>query len=358
MKKKAEVFFMDTATVEVMFNDRLPLPTERIFKDTGQMIAPCVVARTGVMQYRAKECGPLFADRDPESIVRIATFAEDLFDEDSLKTYQASPITLDHPKVKVTVENSKELMKGHLEGLPTRVDDESGESELHSVIVVSDADALAEVKNGKSQLSSGHTSVLVLNDSGEGDWDAKKTCIRNNHTAIVKNGRAGIAVIADNETVLKDAAELTILLDAANDNLELAKTEIVSLKDSKAALEEKMKDMVPLTMLDEMVKERCELIESAVELCDIDTVGKSNVDIKREVLNKVYGKDFSTKPEAEINIRYEVLQDSGVPAGQSEFQQEMRKSMTTVINDANTVKVTATEAARQKMIDRQAGKTK
>lgn len=357
MKKKALVYFMDNATVEVMFNDRLPLPTERVFKDTGQMIAPCVVARTGIMQYRAKECGEMFADRDPESIVRIATFAEDLFDEESLKTYQASPITLDHPKEKVTVENSKELMKGHLEGLPTRKDVEGGEAELHSVVVISDADALAEIKNGKSQLSSGHTSVLVLNDTGEGDWDAKKTCIRNNHTAIVKNGRAGIAVIADSETVLKDAGELTILLDAANDNITLLKTEIVSLKDSQAALQEEMKNMVSVTMLDEMVKERCDLIESVAEFCDVDTVGKSNVEIKREALAHVYNKDFNGKPDAEINMRYEILLDTGIPASQSEFQKEMQKSLQHTFNDANTVKQSPSEVARQKMIDRNSGKS-
>lgn len=361
MKKKVhEVFFNDNATVEVAFNDRLPLPTERIFKDTGQMIAPCVVARTGIMHYLAKECGPQFADRAPDSIVRIATFAEDLFDEDSLKTYQASPITLDHPKEQVTVENSKELMKGHLEGLPTRVDVD-GESELHSTIVISDADALAEIKAGKTELSSGHKSILVMNDTGEGEWDAKKTCIKNNHTAIVKIGRAGKSVsIADSgdAVVLKDAAELTILLDAAMDNNALLKAEIVSLKDSQTVLEEKMKEMVPVTLIDSMVTERCELLESVVDFCDIETAGKSNVEIKREVLEHVYSKDFKGKPDAEIILRYEVLQDTGVPASSSEFQKELIKSLQheTVLKDAKIE--SPSEIARQKMIDRNSGTAK
>lgn len=118
--KSAVVCFHDEATT-VNLNDRgIDLPTQRKFKDSGQMIAPATIARTGIMQYRAKERGLLFADRDPNSIVNILTDATELFDEESINSYRSAPITVGHPDVDVDVENAKDLMKGQLEGLPLR----------------------------------------------------------------------------------------------------------------------------------------------------------------------------------------------------------------------------------------------
>ena len=119
MKIQNSIVLRDEDSVgEVAFSDRITMPTERIFKDSGQMIAPCTLARVGVMLYKAKECGDLFKDKDPNSIVRIATFAEDLFHDESLQTYRSSPITIGHPEDDVNTENAKELVKGNLEGLP------------------------------------------------------------------------------------------------------------------------------------------------------------------------------------------------------------------------------------------------
>jgi hypothetical protein len=195
MVKEVRVRFSDEATIEpVTLNDFcLELPTQRQFKDSGQMIAPATIARTGIMQYRAGECGAAFADRDPNSIVKIMTEAADLFDAESLASYRSAPITIEHPSVDVDVENSKELMKGHLEGMPFA--DADG-VHLAGTIVLNDGEAIDLVETGVSQLSSGHTCTLVLSD-GTDEWDAKKTKIRANHIAIVRRGRAATASIAD-----------------------------------------------------------------------------------------------------------------------------------------------------------------
>ena len=230
MRNKNKVVLRDEDTVgnEVPFFDKLPLPTERIFKDSGQMIAPCTIARVGVMLYKASECGSLFKDRDPNSIVRIATFAEDLFDAESLQTYRASPITLGHPEDDVDTENAKELVKGCLEGVPSA---NETRTELQGVLVLHDADTIAHVKNGKTDLSSGHSATLVLNDSSNpdmtfGGWDAKKTVIKNNHVAIVDHGRAGSAHIADEQLSIKD---MQVLIDATKDENEALKRSIQTL---------------------------------------------------------------------------------------------------------------------------------
>ena len=117
------VRFLDEA-FDVGFQDKLHMPTKRKFKISGQMIAPCSIARTGIMEYKAKECGSAFKDHDPESIVKIMTLAEDLFDEASIESYRSAPITVGHPTVDVDTENAKDLLKGVLEGMPMK--DESG----------------------------------------------------------------------------------------------------------------------------------------------------------------------------------------------------------------------------------------
>mgnify|MGYP001577997798 FL=1 len=91
------------------FQDKLHMPTQRKFKMSGQMIAPCSIARTGVMEYKAKDCGEQFKDLDPESMVKIMTLAEDLFDEASIESYRSAPFTVGHPLKDVDTENAKDL---------------------------------------------------------------------------------------------------------------------------------------------------------------------------------------------------------------------------------------------------------
>ena len=366
MKNKMEVVFRDSASVEgeVCFNDRLELPTERIFKDSGQMIAPCTIARTGVMLYKAKECGSLFKDRDPNSIVRIATFPEDLFDSASLESYRSSPITLGHPEDDVNTENAKELVKGVLEGVPLA---DAKNERLQSTLVLNDADAIAHVKAGESDLSSGHKAVLVLNDAANpdmtfGGWDAKKTSINNNHVAIVKRGRAGSARIADEESVDKvkeeevkvlDAAEVQVLLDAAKDENENLKKDIQTLNDGLDSLKQQLADAMSEDRINALVKAKLDFVKGAIELTDGDIdITQPEVEIKRSILEAAFSKSFKDKDDAYINVRYSILQDEGIhtPVHVSEIQREMRK-----MHDASSCqeqKPSPVEVARARMINR------
>ena len=368
MKNKMEVVFRDSASVEgeVCFNDRLELPTERIFKDSGQMIAPCTIARTGVMLYKAKECGSLFKDKDPNSIVRIATFPEDLFDSASLESYRSSPITLGHPEDDVNTENAKELVKGVLEGVPLA---DAKNERLQSTLVLNDADAIAHVKAGESDLSSGHKAVLVLNDAEIpdmtfGGWDAKKTSINNNHVAIVKRGRAGSARIADEESVVEevevkeevkvlDAAEVQVLLDAAKDENENLKKDIQTLNDGLDSLKQQLADAMSEDRINALVKAKLDFVKGAIELTDGDIdITQPEVEIKRSILEAAFSKSFKDKDDAYINVRYSILQDEGIhtPVHVSEIQKEMRK-----MHDASSCqeqKPSPVEVARARMINR------
>ena len=372
---------------DVLFKDKLNIPTQRKFKDSGQMIAPCSIARTGVMSYLAKECGDAFKDRDPMSIVKIATLAEDLFCKDSIESYRSAPITVGHPEDDVNTENSKDLVKGMLEGLPLR----DGEL-LSATLVLNDADAISITKQSDSQLSSGHTARLVLCDAAATGYDAKKTHIRCNHVAIVPRGRAGADVrIADADAVAEEgfvepvfdaegnevkpvevpaavvpdavvepvAAEVVepvavALGDAAALAIEVAQL-TVKLEDAQAEIK-----TLKLIDIDTLVQERLELVSNVLKLADgIVVTGKSAMELKREVVAKCRDADMTGKSDAYIEARYEVLLEDAAAGKPTPVESDMTKALrTAALVKSTTLKdkeLSPAELSRQKMILRNQG---
>lgn len=372
---------------DVLFQDKLNIPTQRKFKDSGQMIAPCSIARTGVMSYLAKECGDAFKDRDPMSIVKIATLAEDLFCKDSIESYRSAPITVGHPEDDVTTENSKDLVKGMLEGLPLR----DGEL-LSATLVLNDADAISITKQSDSQLSSGHTARLVLCDAAVTGYDAKKTHIRCNHVAIVSRGRAGADIrIADADAVAGEVfvepvfdAEGNVvkpvevpaavvpavvvepvaaavvepvavaLGDAAALAIEVAQL-TVKLEDAQAEIK-----TLKLIDIDTLVQERLELVSNVLKLADgIVVVGKSAMELKREVVAKCRDSDMTGKSDAYIEARYEVLLEDAAAGKPTPVESDMTKALrTAALVKSTTLKdkeLSPAELSRQKMILRNQG---
>lgn len=372
---------------DVLFQDKLNIPTQRKFKDSGQMIAPCSIARTGVMSYLAKECGDAFKDRDPMSIVKIATLAEDLFCKDSIESYRSAPITVGHPEDDVNTENSKDLVKGMLEGLPLR----DGEL-LSATLVLNDADAISITKQSDSQLSSGHTARLVLCDAAVTGYDAKKTHIRCNHVAIVPRGRAGTDVrIADADAVAEEvfvepvfdaegnevkpvevpaavvpavvvepvAAEVVepvavALGDATVLAIEVAQL-TVKLEDAQAEIK-----TLKLIDIDTLVQERLELVSNVLKLADgIVVVGKSEMELKREVVAKCRDSDMTGKSDAYIEARYEVLLEDAAAGKPTPVESDMTKALrTAALVKSTTLKdkeLSPAELSRQKMILRNQG---
>jgi hypothetical protein len=366
--RKDVVRFGDEATASIQFNDKLQMPTKRKYKISGQMIAPCSIARTGIMEYKAKECGALFADREPDSIVKIMTTEEELFAADSIDSYRSAPITIGHPEADVNTENAKDLIKGVLEGMPLRDGDV-----LVGTLVLNDADAISLVKTNVSQLSSGHTCILKLADEGS-EWDAEKTMIRANHIAIVKNGRAGVANIADEDKedkeeepeVVVEEVEVEVEAEEAPKEVEEAPKEEetkvgdVKLQDEvdvlKAKLEDtetKLKDaQAQLADIDTLVEARMAFVAEALSIADVEVKGKSEMDIKRAVVSKVKGIDLKDKSDTYVDVRYQILledevtDDSGITQVLKDVAGKELKKETYV--PANT-------KARENMIKRNEG---
>lgn len=292
----------------LVLGDKHTISSTRILRDTGEMIAPVTIARTGIMLYKAKELGDLFKDRDPESLVRVMTKPEVLFDQATIDSCRSIPLTIGHPKDDVDISNNKELQKGFLEGIPV-----PDGSSLAGHVVLNDRAAVALVDSGIDQVSLGHKSKLVRVDNNP-DYECEKTTITANHIAIVRRGRAQTTRIGD------DGSEVAIIDRAAFDIVEAERD---ALKDKLAVSEQKLADALQTRlsdedldkMVDSRVKARLALLVDVAKLGDeftaMDFTGKSEIEIKRDVVTKIRG-DISNKNDAYVDAAFDLaLHDSG-----------------------------------------------
>lgn len=359
--KFAQVRFHDEKTVKpIRLHDKgLPLPTQRKFKDGGQMIAPATIARAGVMEYFAGEAGPLFSDMDPKAIIKIMTREEDLFCKDSLESYRSAPITIGHPADDVTIENAKELQHGHLDGIPFA----DGEL-LAAQIVLSDIEGINRVETGDEDLSSGHDCTLVRLSDADAialGYHAYKTNIRCNHVAIVPRGRAGSARIADSETVppveTAETAKVTMYDQAFVSGLE---AQLAAAQEAHEATKVKLADAISQVSpeaINTLIEGRLAFLAGAAKFTDVDLSKLSEVEAMRVVLKDACGRDYFGRDENFIKVRYAILQEEGAPENaETDISLALRDNAIHV--NKEPVHTTPVADARQRMIDLHSGKDK
>lgn len=287
----------------VMFADRQTIQSARTMRDSGEMIAPVTIARVGDMLYKAKELGPQFADLPPEQIVRVNTPAEVLFDEATINLCRSMPVTVGHPAKDVDLTNNKELQKGFLEGAPS-----PDGSHLGGFVVLNDAATIKLVDSGVDQTSWGHDAVLERIEKN-GVVSAVKTKITSvNHLAIVRRGRAQTTRIGDS------GEEIEIVDKSVLEGVEAERDNALS---KVATLEQKLADAESARLSDEAINAEVEkrvaartaLLIDVAKLGDavdgLDFAGKSEMEIKRLVVNKLHDKDFSDKGDAYIDARFD-----------------------------------------------------
>lgn len=139
------------------------------------------VARTGEYTYAKGEV-PV---SDKDGIVKILRNEEVVFDEDTIKSFEGKPITLDHPDEFVTPENWNELAHGHLQNV-RRGDGEKSDLLLADLLITT-SKAIELVKGGLRQVSLGYDSDYEELETGVG----RQKDIIGNHLALVDKGRAG-----------------------------------------------------------------------------------------------------------------------------------------------------------------------
>jgi len=169
--------------------------SSRKITDHGFLEAPAILARTGVQQYTRRELG--ITDGDPTSIIRLYRPADEVFNPESMSSFEANPITLNHPKGnRVAADNWRNVAVGDVHGVHQSPDGMAGR------VVIRDARAVKAVQqDGKTALSNGYTFTLDPTPGTTEDgqvYDGIQRNIRGNHVAIVDVARGGpICQIAD-----------------------------------------------------------------------------------------------------------------------------------------------------------------
>ena len=364
--------------MNVTIKDFSPLvTTSRSYTPNGFLKAKALIARTGIQEYYGIELGLM---DEPMKKVRIYRPESVVFDDAVLNSCLGLDITNDHPSVGVNAETYKTLTCGCV----TSKGERSVEQPEYIVcdILVKDKQAIADIENGKSELSAGYQSRCVLESGVTPDGEQYDGLIEDivlNHVAIVEKGRAGNARILDHQlkevsmkrtltigdkafefeaesSEIEDAFKsLTEERDSIQTKLadaQQAKTDIeAKLADALAELETVKAQVLTDAQINELVKQIADAQTKARTLCGADFVCDSvnPVEIKRQALAVVFPKsDFADKSSDYIEARFDASLEAQfeVEASKKALADALKKQEKT-----DSVNADPAEAFAKKMAD-------
>lgn len=337
----------------------------------GTLLADVQVARTGIQEYLAIEMG--LTDRNPLDVVKVYRPPEEVFADNAMASFAHRPVTNEHPFEMVTSDNWKRYAVGSTSGGV----EEMGGKFLRVPLMVSDKDAIADIQNGKRELSAGYTADIewVEGKTPEGEtYDAIQKNIRANHVAIVQHGRAGSECrIGDNahtwgaspystkdgkdnlmdlktitvdgmplqvsdqaaaviDKLQKEASTAQIALDTAKSEHDAKVAEMQSTIDTKDAeidgLKEKilsdddMSKMVSDTMA--VLSDAKTLVDDDFKFSDLTPNG-----IRRAVVVDHMGDNAKDKSQDYIDARFDGMLDAAKQTGGDPARQAMLDGKTT-----------------------------
>lgn len=146
-----------------------------------------ILARTGKQTYRKNE---IFDTQDDEE-VEIDRPAEEVFNAQTVASFENKPVTVEHPAEDVTVLNYKDHAVGFARDIRRGTAD--GQDVLIGNLVITDGKTIEEIENGE------HTELSCGYDCDVSEQDLVQRNIRGNHIALCEHGRAGIARIVDSD---------------------------------------------------------------------------------------------------------------------------------------------------------------
>lgn len=146
------------------------------------------IARTGPQAYLAGELG---LEGDPERVVQVNRYPEDVFDPAALASFEGKDVTAGHPPEDVGPENFSAYTRGHVQNVRRSGD------HIVADLIIKDANLASDVQNGVTrEVSCGYLCRYVPDGSGY-----KQQHIRGNHVAVVPRGRAGHEVAIQDQAV-------------------------------------------------------------------------------------------------------------------------------------------------------------
>lgn len=265
----------------MLIKDRLNISSKREYTDEGFLRVPARISRTGIQEYFAVEMG--LTDRDPTDVVKIYRSPEEVFNEDSLKSFAVKPVTNNHPPELVTASNSKKYTVG-ISGHEITKDG----TFVTALLNIIDQEAINAIESGKVELSNGYTADIEwgkgVTPEGE-EYDAIQRNIKGNHIAIVEKGRAGYDCrVSDNLSVTGEKPKMKIIIDG----IEFEVSDQVAQAVNK--LQVKIKDMEK-----EVEKKEEEVEEKDEEMEKKEAEAKKTEDCLKAKLDDVTSKIPSAK---------------------------------------------------------------
>ena len=110
-----------------------------------------------------------------------------MFSPETIASFEAMPVTNDHPPDGVDISNIRALQKGHVHNVRRGTGEES--DLLLADLIITDPVLIDLILDGKREISCGYTYELCEEN---GQYIQRK--IRGNHVAVVDAGRAGARV--------------------------------------------------------------------------------------------------------------------------------------------------------------------
>ena len=143
----------DSFVSDAAMNERI---TEKhLDKDTGFLTMKATVSRVGIQDYYGIELGSEF---EPYKVYKVFRPPEEVFSEDSLKSFINCPATDEHPSEMVTVDNVSRYMKGSISTASVDGD------HVTSTMTITDKELINKIMNGKTELSVGYTHDLEIQE--------------------------------------------------------------------------------------------------------------------------------------------------------------------------------------------------
>ncbi|ODB39594.1 hypothetical protein A9L43_15960 [Pseudomonas mosselii] len=159
------------------------------------------IARTGTLLYDESELvnddGPLIQG-GAGGLVTIERNADEVFRVETIASFEGKPVTLAHPEDFVNPGNWRELSMGITQNV--RRGDGVENDLMLADLLITDAQAIEDVRNGLRQVSCGYDAEYEQLAVGRG----RQTNIVGNHVALVERGRCGPrCAIGDSDTMSK-----------------------------------------------------------------------------------------------------------------------------------------------------------
>lgn len=157
------------------------------------------IARTGTMLYDESELLDQNGERigsSPDGVLRVYRDEDDLFRPETIRSFEAAPITLKHPPVWMTPQSYSEYSKGSIRNV--RRGEGTLSNYLLADLVVRDQSAIDAINRGMREVSPGYDCDYEPVEGQTGHYRQKN--LIGNHLAIVDRGRGGRTVrIGDSE---------------------------------------------------------------------------------------------------------------------------------------------------------------